>query len=91
MIKITKVGTTPQVPIPHGGKCYRCGCEFTYEDEDLYSTGLMQGGTINCPWCHSYIYVYPSTTWHCNTTYPETYYSTKNESEVTCSECSNCI
>lgn len=52
MIKITKPGKTV-----FNGKCGKCGCEFTYELEDLWNN--FGSGYVKCPEC-SDKYFHPS-------------------------------
>ena len=45
MIKIIKEGTRKIA------ECPNCGCEFSYEREDLFMDPIWKGRFVNCPQC----------------------------------------
>ena len=51
MIKIIKEGT---IKIE---KCTNCGCEFSYEREDLFMDPMSKDWSVNCPQCYKAIKV----------------------------------
>lgn len=83
MIKIVKPGQKE-----FKGYCDRCGCEFTYEHEDIVA------GTVECPTCgHSYYHpsrglTPPNTGWP----WPHTgeYIPCTSPSDTGLNPCSNC-
>ena len=46
MIKIIKEGTIKIA------KCQNCGCEFSYEKEDLRLVPIWRKLIVNCPQCN---------------------------------------
>ena len=46
MIKIIKEGTRKIA------KCPNCGCEFSYEREDLFMDPICKGWSVKCPQCN---------------------------------------
>ena len=46
MIKIIKEGTRKIA------KCPNCGCEFSYEKEDLLRDSIWVENHVNCPQCN---------------------------------------
>ena len=57
MIKIIKQGTI--IKETRYALCSRCGCEFTYEKEDLISGGAITptADGVKCPCCGEIIYL----------------------------------
>ena len=51
MIKIIKEGTRKIA------KCPNCGCEFSYEREDLFMDPIWKGQRVNCPQCNEAVTV----------------------------------
>ena len=51
MIKIIKEGTRKIA------KCPNCGCEFSYEREDVLRDPIWIGNHVNCPQCNESIKV----------------------------------
>ena len=51
MIKIIKEGTRKIA------KCPNCGCEFSYEREDLFMDPILLSNHVNCPQCNEDITV----------------------------------
>lgn len=52
MIKVIKYGTREV------SKCNKCGCEFSYEEEDINSELGGKGNTyVDCPQCNSKVYL----------------------------------
>ena len=52
MIKIIKEGTRKIE------KCPNCGCEFSYEKEDLFMDPISKVWIVNCPQCKKAIKVF---------------------------------
>mgnify|MGYP005612104081 FL=1 len=52
MIKIIKEGTVKIA------KCPNCGCEFSYEREDLCMDPIWKKWIVNCPQCYKVIKVF---------------------------------
>ena len=52
MIKIIKEGTRKIA------KCPNCGCEFSYEREDLCMHPIWKKWIVNCPQCSEIIKVF---------------------------------
>ena len=52
MIKIIKEGTRKIA------KCSNCGCEFSYEREDLCMDPIWRKWIVNCPQCYKAIKVF---------------------------------
>lgn len=56
MIKIIKEGTI--IKETHHALCSRCGCEFTYEKEDLMTSVIDHCYFyVKCPCCGEFIYM----------------------------------
>ena len=51
MIKIIKEGTRKIA------KCTNCGCEFSYEREDLCMDPIWKKWIVNCPQCNEAVTV----------------------------------
>ena len=51
MIKIIKEGTRKIA------KCQNCGCEFSYEEEDMIRGPMWKEDSVNCPQCNKAIKV----------------------------------
>ena len=51
MIKIIKEGTRKIA------KCQNCGCEFSYEREDVLRDPVWVGNYVKCPQCNNSIKV----------------------------------
>ena len=51
MIKIIKEGTRKIA------KCQNCGCEFSYEREDVLRDPILVGNYVKCPQCNEAVTV----------------------------------
>ena len=51
MIKIIKEGTRKIT------KCPKCGCEFSYEEEDVIRGPMWKEDRVNCPQCNKVVTV----------------------------------
>ena len=51
MIKIIKEGTRKIT------KCQNCGCEFSYEEEDVLRDPVRVENHVNCPQCNKAVII----------------------------------